>query len=177
MKELPQRRALKTRGAIVEAFNRIFLDPRRRRIGVADVVAEARIGRSTFYDHFGGAGQVQLAALAAPFAMLANAAAGKGEQAATERLLLHFWENRARARATLTGRAGEQALRLLASQVEARLEGELRLPAELAAQQLAAAALLPLRSWLLGEAPAAAATLADTLCRSGIALAAALRAD
>ena len=168
-------RAKRTRGAILAAFNTLVLQRRQRRVGVREVVAEAGIGRSTFYEHFESADAVHLAALARPFGMLADAAAGRGDPEATEWLLRHFWENRGRARDTLSGRTGEQASRLLAALVEERLEEGLALPPALAAQQLAAAALAPVRAWLLGEAPSTAAALAATLCRSGAALAGSLR--
>ena len=169
------RRARATRGAIVEAFNRLFLERRLRRIRVGDVVAEAGVGRSTFYDHFAGAEQLRLAALARPMAVLAEAAAGRGDAAATERLFAHFWENRQRARDMLDGRPGEQALRLLAALVEERIEAPLAIPERLAAWQLAGAALAPVRAWLLGEAPSTPGELAESVCRSGAALVASLR--
>ena len=169
------RRSERTRNAIVRAFNALVLG-RRRQIRVRDIVAEAGVGRSTFYEHFSSAEQLHMAALARPFGLLADAAVGHGDPGATAHLLAHFWENRQRARETLGGRTGEQALRLLSNLVEERLEGPLALPPLLAAQQLAAAALVPVRAWLLGEAPATPEALGQTLCRTGAALAAALRA-
>jgi AcrR family transcriptional regulator len=174
MHDLPQRGAGKTRTAIVEAFNALFLRGQRG-IRVGDVIAEAGVGRSTFYEHFSGKEPLHMAALARPFAILADAAAGRGDGAAMERLLAHFWQNRQRARDMLGGRAGEQAQRLLAGLVDQRLEGPFVVPQRLAAQQLAAAAFAPLRAWLLGEAPATPAALSETLCRSGAALLASLR--
>jgi AcrR family transcriptional regulator len=164
-----------TRGAIIDAFTTLFLERRQRRIRVGDVAAESGLARSTVYDHFAGAEQLQLAALARPFAMLADVAAGRGDRYATEWLLAHFWSNRQRARDVLTGRPGEQALRLLAGLVEERLPPPLLLPPHMAAQLLAAAALVPVRAWLLGEAPSTPDVLAEALCRSGAALAEALR--
>jgi len=170
MSEVEGKRAKGTRKTIVHAFSTLFLQRRQRHIRVADVVAQAGVGRSTFYEHFSGAGQVQMAALARPFALLADAAAGCGNLQTTERLLAHFWENRQRARDTLSGRAGEQALRLLAQLVEERLPGSTTLPRRLAAAQAAAAALVPVRAWLLGEAPARPEALAEALLRAGAAL-------
>ena len=168
-------RAKRTRGAILAAFNALVLERRKRRIGVRDVVAEAGIGRSTFYEHFQSAEAVHLAALARPFALLADAAAGRGDPRTTAQLLTHFWENRGRARETLSGRTGDQASRLLADLVEVRLAEGLAVPPALAAQQLAAAALAPVRAWLLGEAHSTPEALAEHLCRSGAALASSLR--
>lgn len=170
-------RAGRTRLAIVQAFNRLFLrSPRPRSIGARDVMAEAGVGRSTFYDHFSSAEQVHLAALAVPFATFADAAAGKGDVSATARLLEHFWDNRARARQALAGRLGEQTGKLLAELVETRLPAPLVIEPRLAAEQCAAAALAPVRAWLLGYAPASPEVLAAAICGSGAALIAVLRA-
>lgn len=161
--------------AILNAFNALFLSGLRRPIRVGDVIAEAGIGRSTFYEHFSGAEHVHMAAMARPFAILADAAAGHGNPAATERILAHLWENRQRARNMFAGRTGEQAQRLLAGLVEERLEAPLAMPNRLAAQHLAGAAFAPLRGWLLGEAACTTEALAGSLCRSGTALRTALR--
>ena len=169
------RRAGRTRAAIVEAFNRLVLQRRMRRIRVADVLAEARVGRSTFYDHFSGAEQLHLAALTRPFGTLADAATGRADVDATKWLLDHFWENRGRARETLTGRSGEQAIRLLTDLVEQRLDGPFALPPRLVAAQIAAATLAPVRAWLLGESASTAEALAEALCRSAASMVAALR--
>lgn len=175
MGETGQTRSTRTRNAIIHAFNLLVVQRRQRRIGVRDVVSEARVGRSTFYEHFSSAEAVHMAALSRPFAILADAAAGRGEPAATARLLAHFWENRGRAPETFGGRTGEQSRRLLRELVEERLEERLALPRRLAAQQLAGAALAPVQAWLLGEAPSTPEALAEALCRSGAVLAAALR--
>ena len=169
-------RRSRTRRALIEAFNRLVLIHRRRRIRVPDIVAEAGVGRSTFYDHFKGADHIRREALATPFAALADAALGRGDDQSLERLLMHFWDNRQHARAHFSGRAGEDSLRLLGEMVEQRLEGErLLIPKRLAAQQLAAAALAPIRGWLLGVAPSNPADLSST-CRSvGNSMLAALR--
>jgi AcrR family transcriptional regulator len=176
MEEAKHKRARRTRETILDAFNALFLGRRQRRIRVGDVVAEAGLGRSTFYEHFSGAEQLHMAALSRPFAILADAAVGQGDAEATGRLLAHFWENRQRARDSLTGRTGDHALRLLASLVEERLPEPLAMAPRLASQQLAAATLAPLRLWLLGEGSSTPDKLAEILCCSGAALVNALRA-
>ena len=174
----PDRRVQRTRAALIEAFNRLVLHGRKRRIGVADVVAEAKVGRSTFYEHFGSAEALHMRALAGPFSILADAAAGQGDEARLAHLLQHFWVNRGRARDTLTGRTGGKAAELLVAQVEERLAGQpLRLPARLAAQQLAQAALAPVRGWLMAAAPSDAASLAAAIVSGGRALRDSLRVN
>jgi AcrR family transcriptional regulator len=176
MAAMKDRRAQRTRAAVLGAFNQLFLGRRRRRIRAADLIAEAGVGRSTFYDHYSSADEVLLEALRHPFATLADTAAGQGEAAATLWLVEHFWENRQRAR-DLFDNAGMQGRvsRLLAEMVAERLQdAKLILPVELAATQLAEAALAPLRAWTRGEASAQPAALAESLCRTGAALRAAL---
>jgi AcrR family transcriptional regulator len=172
------RRALRTRRALVEALSHLVLQRRLRRIRVADIVAQARVGRSTFYEYYRGADALLLEALERPLAPLADAAAGRGDRDRLAFVLAHFWENRMRARDTLAGRLGGRVARRLAEMVEARLgDGELALPRRLAAHQLAAAMLAPLRGWLHAEAPCEAPALAQALCRSGEALVRALSMD
>ena len=162
------RRTRRTRTALVDAFNHLVLNRRQPRIRVADIIARADVGRSTFYEHYANADALLLEALSRPFAILADAAAGRGEPDRLAFLLTHFWENRRRARETLAGRTGDKAMRLLADMVETRLDGqEMAVPVRLASLQLAEAALAPIKAWVAGEAPCSAETLAASLCRTG----------
>lgn len=173
---MQDRRSRRTQTALVEAFNRLIFQ-RRRDFRVADIVEEADVGRSTFYEHFASAEGLHMKALARPFAVLADAAAGKGDAPRLEALLAHFWENRHRARETFHGRSRDNARRLLAGMVAERLAGRdqaLILPLPLASAQLAEAALAPIRAWVAGEAPCTPAILAEALCRSGARLVGAL---
>lgn len=167
------RRVTRTRAALIGAFDHLLLSARRKKIRVADIVARANVGRSTFYEHYRSADDIHMAALARPFATLADAAAGKGDEAALAGLLAHFWENRQRARETFMDRTGEQAARLLAAMVEDRLREEqagLAIPLALAALQLAEAALAPIRGWVTAQAPCTAEALAGAICRCGRAM-------
>ena len=160
-------RVKRTRRAIVDAFNRLVLERRVRDIRVADVISDAKVGRSTFYDHYASASALHMEALRRPFTPLADAAAGDGDEQALEALLQHFWDYRERARRTFDSRAEQ----LLAQMVEDRLGGEpLAVPARLAARKLAGAAFAPLSAWLRGEAPCTAAQLGRSLIRSAKAL-------
>lgn len=165
------RRVKRTRAALLGAFDHLILGRRPRKIRVADIVAAARVGRSTFYEHYKGADDIHMAALARPFAILADAAAGAGDEARLAALLAHFWENRQRARESFMGPVAGKVSRLLAAMVEERLgEEALAIPARLAALQLAEAALAPLRGWVTAEAPCTPEALAAAICRSGRAL-------
>ena len=172
------RRVTRTRTALIEAFNHLVLSRRRKRIRVADIVEHANVGRSTFYEHYRSADHIHLEALARPLALLADAAAGDGDEARLEGLLAHFWDNRGRARDSLTGRQGERVARMLADMVGQRLAAagiETAIPRRLAAIQLAEAAFAPVRGWLMAEAPSTAEALARSICRCGRQLVEALR--
>jgi AcrR family transcriptional regulator len=162
---------------VLGAFNQLFLG-RRKEISAADLIAEAKVGRSTFYDHYSSPDEVLLEALRQPFATLADAAVGRGDPTAARWLVEHFWENRQRARDLFdNGRMRERVTRLLAEMVTERLRGaDLVIPAELAAAQLAEAALAPLRAWLRAEAPAKPAALGESHGRTGAELRKALSA-
>jgi len=176
-KSVTDPRSRRTRAALIGAFNRLFLGRRRGRVRVGEIVAEADVGRSTFYEHYSGADEIHLEAFRRPLAALADAAAGRGDAQALEHLLAHFWANRQRARESLSGRFGERASRLLAEMVEERLTGTpLSVPATLAARTLGDAALAPLRPWLSGEVPAAAEQLAAAILKAGERLREALEA-
>ena len=174
------RRVARTRRALIDAFGRLVTHRRLRRIRVADIVAEAEVGRSTFYDHFPSADALHLEAMTGLLGILADAAAGRGDPARTERLLDHFWDNRQRARETLAGRMERRVTRRLAELVEERLAadgGVTLLPARLAALQLAEATLAPVCGWLAAEAPCRADVLAAGLCRTGAAMMKALAGE
>ena len=172
------RRARRTREAVLGAFNQLFQQRRRREIRAADLIAEAGVGRATFYDQYSRPDDVLLVALRPRVAAFADTAAGRGDPAATLWLVEHFWENRARARELFDNvRMRDRVTRLLAEMGAERLQGaSLTLPPELAAAQLAEAALAPLRAWLCGGAPATAGAVAESLCRTGRALRGALAA-
>jgi AcrR family transcriptional regulator len=176
MNEAKDRRVRRTKRALIGAFNHLLLHRRRHPIRAADIIAEAKVGRSTFYDHYSSPDDVMLEALQAPFATLADAATGQGDQAATLWLLDHFWENRQRAREMFDDqRMRDRVSRLLAGMIAERLAGApLTLPSGLAAAQLADAALAPVRAWVRGEAAAMPEAMADSLCRTGAALRTAL---
>jgi AcrR family transcriptional regulator len=168
------RRTARTRTALIEAFNQLALS-QRKRIRVADIVALANVGRSTFYEHYKSADDIHLQAMTRPFALLADAAVGMGEEDRLTGLLRHFWENRQLARTSFAGRMHDKVTRLLAGMIEERLgEAALAIPLRLAAMQLAEAALAPIRGWVTAEAPCTPEALAGALCRGGRAMRGAL---
>ncbi len=169
------RRVTRTRSAIVEAYGQLLQHRRQHSIRVSDIVAQANVGRSTFYEHYRSADDVFMEAVSRPLSILADAAAGRAGAERLEWLLRHFWENRQRAREMLAGRQGERVARLLAEMVEARLDGRFAMPIRLAAVQLAECAFAPVRSWLMAEAACAPEQLAAAICASSSAVLGSLR--
>lgn len=172
------RRVTRTRNAVVAAFNHLFNHRRHGKIRVADIVEQANVGRSTFYDHYSSAEDVHLEALSRPLAILADAVAGRNDPARLTPLLVHFWENRQHARETFDrGRMQERTSRLLTDMVEERLrraDTAFTIPMRLVALQLAEAALAPIRGWMTGAASCAPEVLASGICTVSAQLIAAL---
>lgn len=119
MAGLKDRRAQRTRTALLGAFTHLFLN-RRRRIRAADLIAEAGVGRSTFYNHYSSPDEVLLEALRHPFAALADTAAGRGDAAQTRWLTEHFWENQARGRELFDNISGAPSNRSATSSASSR---------------------------------------------------------
>lgn len=160
---MADRRVQRTRHALIEAYNRLVLSRRQQNVRVPEIVHESGVARSTFYDHYSGEPALRLDALRRPFTLLADAAAGNGDETKLTRLLEHFWEFRARARSSFD----EGATRLLATMVEERLNGTaLTVPTRIAARQLAASALTPITAWVRAEAWCPASNLAAAICLS-----------
>ena len=107
-----------TRKRLLESFNSLVLRGAEGKITVSDVVREAGLGRSTFYDHYSSADDIHLQALAAPFTLLAEAILGLHDEEKLSHLMEHFWDKRQRARQTLSGEDGERVERLLISILE-----------------------------------------------------------
>jgi len=160
------------RAALIHAFNRIFLRQRERMPRVSEVAQQAGVSRTTFYDHYAGMDDLHMQALSYPFAALADAIAGKRDAANLEQLLLHFWENRDRARLTLGGETRDKVERLLAAMIRERLPqcASSAVPVRLASLQLAGAQLALVRAWLAGESHCSAADIAQSICVTSASL-------
>ncbi len=177
MKIRKDRRVERTRAALIEAFNELFLKRPNGPVRVSDIVERANVGRSTFYEHYSGAHDIQMQAMARPLAILADAVSGRCGPDRLTWLLEHFWENRQRARSTFTGRHRDQVVRLLATMIEERLSrngDEPVVPMRLSAFQLAEASLALIRGWVSGEGPCTPEQLARTVCETSTMLRGAL---
>lgn len=156
---------ISARAAILAAFNRLALSGAKPR--VADVLGEAGVARSTFYEHFNSRDTLLLAAVRAPLGVIADAAAGIGDEAGLAAILDHFAENRRRAADLLTGPLGPRIVRTLADLIterDAEPNRDKRAALHLADMQIGF-----IRLWLKGETPYATRDLAALMIRSAAA--------
>lgn len=170
MTDVSDRCKQRTRKAIIKAFNELFLEGELDEIRVADIVARANVGRSTFYEHFANARQVFLTTFSCPLSILAAALAGPANKKDLEMLLDHLWENRYRARKTFSGRSREQISRLLRQLVSERClqqDPHLHLsPVESVARTEQTLGLI--RAWRLGELDCSRAHLVQVITRTSV---------
>lgn len=142
-----------TRKSIFGAFLHLLFDRRYDTIRTIDLINQAGIGRSTFYEHFSSKDEVLLATFDPVLLPLANAASGRASRAALSMMLEHVWERRALGRIILDSSAAPKLRRRLAAMIEQRLALEhgdsfsLALPAAAAA----VGQLTILRMWVAGE--------------------------
>lgn len=149
------RRIQRTRSALLNAFRELVVEDRKTKITVPDVIKRANVGRSTFYDHFKGINELYLQSLSYPLSTLVESIMGSEDLLKLEDLLVHFWENRQRARATFNAAGRDQVTRLLADMLETKLpalENRPNIPIRLLALQLAENALALIRGWVDAEA-------------------------
>ena len=179
-------RRMRTRQALLEALIGAVRHGRYDRLEVSDLIAEAGVGRSTFYDHFRGKDDMIVQTMGHMLDALASVvdetraarAAGEahpvqGAQGAVRAVLAHFGENEPFARhmlvsaecAPLVGRITRE----LAARIEQRLAGRARRPAApvaLIAAQLAESQIAFVRAWLALGRPCGEDELARAMCLS-----------
>ncbi|MGY4397490.1 AcrR family transcriptional regulator [Sphingomonas sp. UYAg733] len=142
----------RTRTAIIGAFTRLLFTRRYETIRTAHLIAEADIGRSTFYEHFRNKDDVLVAVIDPIFGPLADAATGRGNMARLRMMLDHMWQQRALARVIFDPDRLPKLQRRLAAMIDERLEGvSATMPHALIATAAAAGQLAMLRMWLVGE--------------------------
>lgn len=164
-----------TRARLVAVYNRLLLDQASARPKVAELIDEAGVSRSTFYDHFDGIEALHDESLSIVMGRLADHLVDGADRQCLVALLDHFWANRAMAREMMTGEAGERIEGLLARLLEARIAA--RKEARLHAILIAGMSIAALSGWLRGQVAANSQALADRLVRSTNAILHPDRAD
>ena len=163
-----QRRRQATRDDILRVFSTLLFERSYDAIRVADVIARADVGRSTFYEHFPTKLDLLRATLVMPFTPLADVV-GDGSPA-LEGWVHHFRENQALGRVLFAEPTRKVMYRTLAELIEVRLPLVSGLPEGLLAAQIAAAQFALLEPWILGKVALPAETLTEAIVRSSRAL-------
>ena len=92
------RRATRTRRALLNAFVGLILERRYDEISVAAIIARADVGRSTFYEHFRGKDDLLHESMNWLLVMIADAAGPAPNPDQLAFAVAHFWQNRRLAR-------------------------------------------------------------------------------
>ncbi len=156
------------KASVIDAFSRLIIERRGEKPRIAEVLDEAGVARSTFYDHFEGRDDLLLAALDGPLSVLADAATGAAGAARLANLLDHFRENRRGAVDLLSGPLAPRIVRKLAERLRGQGAGE-SAAAIIADQQIGL-----VRLWLTGEVRLTADEAASAMVKSAAALSASL---
>ncbi|WP_310539419.1 TetR/AcrR family transcriptional regulator [Phenylobacterium sp.] len=145
----------RTKAALFDAFIELVLERRYDQLRVADIIARAGVGRSTFYEHYEGKDDLLKAGLSGPFGVLADMLGPQHDDARLLAVVEHFWENRRVGAVLFAAPTRPLLAKTLAGLIEARLRArpEIRNPTLLAAQ-LAGGQLGLLSTWLAGHTPA-----------------------
>jgi AcrR family transcriptional regulator len=138
-----------TRAQIVATFNRLMLEGEAERPRVAEIVAEAGVGRSTFYDHFDGVEALFDESLSMLLGRVAQCLLGVGTDSELVWLMQHIHENRERGRAMLSGPGAERTEALLARLLARELAGQA--DARLHAILIAGTVMAALGAWVTGR--------------------------
>lgn len=150
-----------TRAQIFATFNRLMLEGDTNRPKVADIVAEAGVARSTFYDHFDGVEALFDESLSMLLGQVAQCLVGRRSGGEMVWLMAHVYENRERGRDMLAGPGAGRTEALLARLLMRELEG--RAEARLHAILIAGTVMAALGAWVTGKLSTTPAALAERL--------------
>lgn len=114
---LNTRRLSSTEAAIIEAFITLALGQRYGAIRVADIISQAGVAKSTFYEHFKGKDDVLLSAMQPVLLALATAASGRAARSYVRPVIEHLWERRSVARPIIDSTAASMLQRRLADAI------------------------------------------------------------
>jgi AcrR family transcriptional regulator len=150
---------------VLGAFVGLVLSRRYGEIRVGDIIANAGVARSTFYEHFRRKEDVLLAAMEPILLPLRDAANGHADQERLGAVLRHLWDKRALARILFESTAGPLIQRHLAEMIAPRLTDDRPAARALLSRACAAGQLTMLRMWLAGEVSCPSEQMAMHLCR------------
>ena len=161
----------------MSAFTAIVFAKGFENVSIRQVVRDAGIARSTFYEHFCSKEDVLRACMTKFFSVVADCVIEPDQPPALGRVLDHLWSNRRLTDAIFSGHARNVLARNQVDLVEQKLRTESSsaiLPSRLSAIMIAESQLALLESWMRGRAFCPTDQLAVALHRSSRAAALAL---
>lgn len=172
-------RTLKTKRALLDSLIGLVHDRRYDEFAVADIVVEAEVGRSTFYEHYRGKDDMLVETMGGMLAVMAAVASKDDDVAALEQVLLHFQSNKKFARHFFSSADGMPAMtrikceltRLIAARLESRTEGRAptsSIPLAMIASQVTEAQFALIRAWLADDEACSALVLAKAMRASAV---------
>ena len=167
-------RQSQTRRRICTAFTRCTFAKGFENVSIAQVVAEAGVARSTFYEHFADKEDVLRACLARIFKPIAASGFIDIDAEELNRALSHLWLNKRLADGIFTGRAGTILHRMQVDLVEAcyrRKTDSASSQARPVAIGIAGFQISYVEAWLRGRFPATPDIFAKSLAHGSRALA------
>jgi AcrR family transcriptional regulator len=167
----PDRRVDRTRQALLAAFRDLVLTRGYDRLTVRDVIEEANVGRSTFYEHFENIDDLFEQSIGPLLAILADAVQPDSDRKRLRFVVEHFSANRKLSRIIMTDPTRPLMSRLLARLIEERLVKRSRnargkksaLPLALIAAHVAEAQLGLIGAWLSSAPACDAGAIVDAL--------------
>ena len=148
------------RESILSVFRGMVLTRPYDDITVRDIVAEAGVARSTFYDHYPDKRAVLLASMEHLLKTLANCAAGRCNRAEIDLLVTHLWDNRSIGRRIFRSNAARPIVDALAASIQQQTDYS-----GLSSSAVAHGYIGALASWLSGEIGASRDEVVDWLAR------------
>lgn len=155
----------KARQAILAAYNQLILRAEGIEIRVSEIVREADVGRSTFYEHFPNTESLLRESISAPFRIFAEASFTQ-DHARLVAILRHFGEQQIQARSMMAdARVRDQMTDVLVSQYENVIESTVKNADDRnwCALHLAESNLAMVRQWIAGKLVCDATKLAHLL--------------
>ena len=156
------RRTQKTRKALLDSLIGLVHQRRYDEFAVGDIVDEAKVGRSTFYEHYRSKDDMLVETMGDMLAVMASVASEHATVEPLEMVLRHFQENRKFARHCFSSSAGLPVFTRMTRELEKLIEAHLKLrqekrgvspsiPLALIATQVADGQFALIRAWLVDE--------------------------
>jgi len=162
-------RRLRTRLAIRNVFFTMVLERRYYEIKIDDIVEQAGIARSTFYEHYKNKDELLASSLEGPFSILVGLIDDTTTKEALVHILEHFWQNRAMARGIFAGAVRKKVAATLANMIKQKIAGQglnRKMPSAMIGIQISEMLLAPLGAWLTGQVACSSLELAEVLQKS-----------